>query len=333
MPAVTETIFTTALTKRQPLAVRLLDAQLCQGRLSRAYLFTGRATEDKMLLARHMASALNCQARSHEASKFCLTNQVDQALWCANCRWIDRDEHPQAWITLASDQTKSGKLPVEKARALSEELSLTSRFYRTVVVKDASLESFHRPAANALLKIMEEPKSNVVFFLFAQAQSDVLKTVVSRCQNLQLFNPDLAAGHGHAQIEGKKPQQEACQAKLGPLLSEINSLTKKRAHVFSLAIAQAMEDLVNEEILLPDIIEFIVGSEIGKLRKNLSTQVSSLRYCAALMQAADLAKTQNRHYVSQKAVIDAFAFHWTEVATEGNLATRPETVVVRRVGS
>ena len=48
---------------------------------------------------------------------------LDPRVFCQNCRWILEQKHPQAWIMLSSDDTKSGKIPVEKARKLCDELA------------------------------------------------------------------------------------------------------------------------------------------------------------------------------------------------------------------
>jgi hypothetical protein len=46
---------------------------------------------------------------------------------CQNCRWLFQDEHPKAWLVLSAEAGKSGKIPVEAARNLSEELARTSQ--------------------------------------------------------------------------------------------------------------------------------------------------------------------------------------------------------------
>src|SRR5262249_46335007 len=109
--------------------------------------------------------------------------------FCQNCRWIIKNEHPQAIISLSAEATsKSGKIPVEKARSIGEELTKTSPYIRVVVIADADQDSFHRPAANALLKTIEEPRTASIFLLFADAVELVLPTVVSRTQVIPFRN-------------------------------------------------------------------------------------------------------------------------------------------------
>src|SRR5690606_14394461 len=47
-------------------------------------------------------------------------------------------------------------------------------------------------AANALLKLLEEPPPNTVFLLVADAPDRLLPTLVSRCRRLALPAPDVA---------------------------------------------------------------------------------------------------------------------------------------------
>ena len=85
-------------------------------------------------------------------------------------------------------ESKSGKISVEQARDLIDEISKTSAYKRIIVVEDAGQEALHRPAANALLRTIEEPRSDVVLIFFAQALSEVLATVTSRCQIIHMSN-------------------------------------------------------------------------------------------------------------------------------------------------
>ncbi len=309
-------IFSEALKKRQPFATKLIEAQFSSNRLAHAYLFTGRAARDKMQMARELTCALNCLERAKSKEAFCLLDQGDETSWCSNCRWILHNEHPQAWQILSGEQTKSGKIRVESARELSAELTKTSLYHRAVVIEDASVECFHRPAANALLKTLEEPKSIVVFLLFALTASDVLKTVVSRCQVIELrtFNEEPVDLAG--QTLTIEAQRELFDKKFSSILQEMKCVTNKNAHTMALSVALLVQELLDEEMDLIEIVDYLVAKELSALRSNALFQPALVRYASELLKASEEAKTQVDRFVSKKAAIDAFAFRWTNLKRE-----------------
>jgi DNA polymerase III subunit delta' len=316
-------IFSEALRKRQPLASKLIEAQFSNSRLSHAYLFTGRALRDKMQMSLELTCALNCSERKKSEEGFCLLCQENEISWCPNCRWIVHNEHPQAWQILSGEQTKSGKIKVENARELSEDLAKTSLYHRAVVIEDASEECFHRPAANALLKTMEEPKSKVVFLLFALTASDVLKTVVSRCQLVEFRAFNDAPVHLAEQALTMEAQQELFNKRFGPVLQELRSVTKRNAHAIALSLALLIQELLDEEIDLINILDYVVARELSELRSASVHQAVLVKYSDELLKASEGAKKQVDHFVSQKAAVEAFAFRWTGLRqglSEGRLS-------------
>lgn len=74
------------------------------------------------------------------------------------------------------------KLGIEQARKIKEHFSLKpySAKGRVVVLEDASCLSLE--SQNALLKTLEEPPEEAVLILGAKSESDLLPTVLSRCE-------------------------------------------------------------------------------------------------------------------------------------------------------
>ena len=84
-------------------------------------------------------------------------------------------------VLLAEGEGKKGQIPVARIRAVRSDvfLSSLSAAGRVVHIRDA-----HRmaaPAYNALLKVLEEPPSDVLFILTAQSAGALPATIVSRC--------------------------------------------------------------------------------------------------------------------------------------------------------
>lgn len=89
-----------------------------------------------------------------------------------------------------STQTKKWKtaITIDQVRGLQTFFGLTaSTDYPRIVIVD-HLQDMNRNAANALLKLLEEPPANSLFLLISQGAGSVLPTIRSRCQ-LVRFSP------------------------------------------------------------------------------------------------------------------------------------------------
>ncbi len=92
-------------------------------------------------------------------------------------------------IDISLLQDEKGKLKtqisVDQIRSLTEKLSLTGEAgeWRVVIIDPA--DAMNNAAANALLKLLEEPPSKVVFFLVTDAPYRLLPTIHSRCQSIR----------------------------------------------------------------------------------------------------------------------------------------------------
>ena len=81
---------------------------------------------------------------------------------------------------------KQSNISVHEARALLDTLSLSAveGGYRTVVMYLP--EKMNAQAANALLKMVEEPPQKTLFLLITQAPEKVLVTISSRCLHIRI---------------------------------------------------------------------------------------------------------------------------------------------------
>ena len=94
---------------------------------------------------------------------------------------------------------KQSNISVHEARSLLERLSLSAveGGYRTVVMYLP--EKMNAQAANALLKMVEEPPEKTLFLLITHAPEKVLVTIASRCLQLRIQPlPAEAAAAVHA---------------------------------------------------------------------------------------------------------------------------------------
>ncbi len=315
--------FSKQLSLNQPIVTRLFSAAAAKGKLARAYLLAGNALEDKWVLARELAAYLNCSQVQSGAQNACLLS--DREDWCTSCRWLAAQQHPQALIRLSGEGSKSGKIAVEQARALVEEISKTSSYTRVVVIEDAGQEVLHRPAANTLLKTIEEPRTNVLLIFFTQSVSEVLATVVSRCQVINMSNNTYKNRQcfsllGDSENEGQflpnqlEPADDEQKRRVSQALEKFFS--QEYQFIDAVNLADNIQFLIKETGELEVLLDFFVTKELLG-RKSFFTMEKETRYAKELFLLGQIAKEQSKHYVGQKALVETFVFAWYKLKQTG----------------
>jgi DNA polymerase III subunit delta' len=155
-------------------AVAVLEDAVTSGRVTHAWLFTGPPGIGKLHTARVFAAALNCPAGGDGT--------------CDICRRILRGVHPDVHLIVP----EGDNLLVEDVRAVREEASRTHHEARTAVFILDEADRMTEAAANALLKVLEEPPPEVVFVLVARSAEALVGTVPSRARTLPFVSLSLA---------------------------------------------------------------------------------------------------------------------------------------------
>ncbi|HCW32532.1 MAG: polymerase III, delta prime subunit, DNA polymerase III subunit delta' protein [Candidatus Peregrinibacteria bacterium GW2011_GWE2_39_6] len=142
-----------------------LENDLRQNHLSHAYLFSGPSQIGKLLIARTLSQILQCP------NNFCRV--------CPSCKQIEKGQHINTFEFLDNGES----LKIEEVRELLSHLSTTSNSdYKIVIMQN--IERLTLEAANALLKNIEEPISQVLFLLTTTCKQKLLPTLVSRTRNV-----------------------------------------------------------------------------------------------------------------------------------------------------
>lgn len=204
-----------------------------QARLSHAYQLKGPAGIGKLPLALAMARYLLCAA------------PTDACGVCASCRQAAQLQHPDLhvvypiflqkgtsqdeligpfreaiaanpylglgeWAEHLDALNKQLVIPIQTVRELKHKLTLKSHGGKRRVVVLWHAEKLNIEAANAFLKLLEEPPPNTTLLLTVEQPADLLPTLNSRCQRLPVTR--LSAEAIAAKLLDEGCPQEAAEA-------------------------------------------------------------------------------------------------------------------------
>jgi DNA polymerase-3 subunit delta' len=160
----------------QDAVVTILKRAVSQKRIPHAWLFCGPEGIGKSLTAAALALELNCRNPVGPFGQACGI--------CSSCKAFIAGTHPD-FIRI---QPQKNEIRVAQIRELCETLEKKpfSASNRMVLIKN--IEKMNPSAANAALKILEEPPENTHFILTTPEPARLLPTIRSRCQSL-LFHP------------------------------------------------------------------------------------------------------------------------------------------------
>jgi DNA polymerase-3 subunit delta' len=143
--------------------------------MTHSWLFTGPPGSGRSNAAISFAAALLCEKGGCGV--------------CTNCLTVKDGSHADIELV----RTEGLSIKVDEVRELITRTSWSPSVgnYRVVVIEDA--DRLTDSAANALLKVIEEPGARTVWLLCAPTLTDVLPTIRSRCRHLILRTPSVEA--------------------------------------------------------------------------------------------------------------------------------------------
>ncbi len=185
-------LFTTELRSQQEPLTNLFSKALSNNKLAHAYLLIGSNNVANFNLSLELAMLLNCQNKLVLEQGHCYKlKEAEELVICQNCQWLFEQNHPKCFTVIKS-QDDDKKIKIDQIRDINQDLSLTSSFFRVIFFANASSDVLHRPAANSLLKTLEEPKVKALFILAASQEFDILPTLRSRCQVFSVNSNNLS---------------------------------------------------------------------------------------------------------------------------------------------
>jgi DNA polymerase-3 subunit delta' len=191
-------------------AVRAFRASLDSGRLHHGWLLAGPEGIGKALFAEKAALRVLAQGQGRvDAAGLDVPDSHPAA------RLVAAGSHPDLarLERLVKDSSTTGELAraisVDQVRGLQRLFSTTASMSPWRVVIIDAIDDLERPAANALLKNLEEPPPHSLFLLVSHAPERLLPTIRSRCRQIRLS--PLAADAMASALRTAAPDADAAE--------------------------------------------------------------------------------------------------------------------------
>lgn len=237
-----------------------------QRQLNHAYLFSGYFGSMEMAL--FLSKSLFCTEKQG----------VLPCESCRNCKLIDQEEYPDVTIIRPINQI----IKTERIRELVGQFSQSGIESQRQVFIIEQADKMHLNAANSLLKVIEEPQSEVYIFFLTNDEDKILPTIRSRTQIFQFKKQEanlifqleklglvkkkarLLAQFSQSQIEAEKLLNQATFWTLVEeserLFSDI--LSRKRESYLQVAKLASLADDKEKQDQVLRILEVLAGQEI-----------------------------------------------------------------------
>ena len=167
-------------------AVAAFREGLDSGRLHHAWLISGREGVGKALFADKAALRVLAEGAGPLVSEARLEVPDSHPI----ARLVGAGSHPDLMrlerLPRESGTDLARSITVDQVRGLQRLFSTTASLSPWRVVVIDSIDDLERPAANALLKNLEEPPPKSLFLLVSHAPERLLPTIRSRCRQLRL---------------------------------------------------------------------------------------------------------------------------------------------------
>lgn len=208
-------------------AVNILSNAIKNDKVAQAYIFYGPSGSGKLFTAFTFAKALNCHKRIKSTDPNYSPQNLEKIKLpcneCISCKKIDSHNHPDTKFifpipnysmdengVIKSNQEfseiqnyiqnkitkpwtdynfeKATAIRIDQIRSLQKDISMSSREGSKKVYIFEHFDTLTTAAANAFLKTLEEPPVNTHFIMTVNSISNLLPTIISRCQKVEFFS-------------------------------------------------------------------------------------------------------------------------------------------------
>lgn len=246
-------------------------------KLNHAYLFSGNFGSLDMSL--FLAQSLFCLEKSG----------VEPCGQCRSCKLIASEDFSDVTIIRPTNQI----IKTERVRELVKDFSRSGVEGTQQVFIIVDSEKMHANAANSLLKVMEEPQSQVYLFLLTENEGKVLPTIKSRTQILSFPKQEKLLVQ-HLEGEGLLKTQADLLARFAQSMEEANALVS----------SSSFFDLVHELERLIKLVTsrkpsaFLQAAKLARLCDDKERQQQAFRLLELLL-AKELQIKQNQLFLER----------------------------------
>ena len=307
------------LQEKFPFTSNFFENAIKKDKLFHSYLLTGNNNAAKYALALNIARILNCTGDKSENCQ-CLNCK-----WIRkNSHPAVMTFSPIDYVHVNDRGVSKQNLTVAQARFIKNELAKTSTYHRVLIITDAiegneasndyeelkkfginppaqvnqnpdetriwapkslTIDIFTTDTANTLLKTIEEPFENVTFFFLANTKEDLLQTIVSRCQCVNVPS---------------SPQSP----KVFDILEKFIQNYPPKNNLTALMLSEHIKNLSKEhDMPLVNILEVIENFYGNNLQNNIENCLQR-RNIVTFLNKIEIAKTQINRYVNTDSVLE-----------------------------
>jgi DNA polymerase III subunit delta' len=211
-----------------------------EGRVPHALILKGKPGIGKLAFANAIAQYVNCEAPT----------ESDSCGKCSSCSKIRKCIHPDVrfilpitsnkvegknpvsddfipqfrthfvvnpyysfngWIGQMQGENKQVGIRINEIRELKRKMTLKAFEAKCKVVIIWNAEKINTEAANAMLKLLEEPPADTMIIMTVSDTSALLTTINSRCQRIQMHRIDETSLAAHLKAAHNLPDDRALQ--------------------------------------------------------------------------------------------------------------------------
>lgn len=297
-----------------------------QGRkLHHAWLLAGPRGVGKATFARAAARRVLADAAGPFVDLPGLETPEDHPI----VKLVEAGSHPDMrWLERLPKEKGEGltrDITIRQIRELGEFMGMTAALSQWRVAVIDSMDELNKEASNALLKMLEEPPPNTLFFLVSHASGRLLPTIRSRCRLLHF---------GTLEDDAMASILEASSAALS---------AAERKRIVAMAFGSAGRGLAFAELGLAKLEEAAIAilrhgdpTNAGRaeLANELGKKASAERYAAFLELAPSLIAREARGLrgASLERALDAYSKARDLAAVAPRVALDPAATVFQMAG-
>jgi len=182
--------------------------------------FAGQRLPHALMLVGRVGDGLSLLGDSLRCGLLCKQPGIDPCGQCKSCLLVKAGAHPDSRVL--EPEGKSLTIKVDQIRGIADFMHETPQQGGNKVIRLTHSEKMNTAAANAVLKMLEEPTPNTYLILESTSLSRMLPTVRSRCRLYKLEQPGPSDARQWLTDKGiERPEQRLAMADGAPLAAAL----------------------------------------------------------------------------------------------------------------